>query len=123
MKSKNSEDILRYHREKMANLMATTRIYEGTSFHVLDEAATHLMEHYNQGESHHARTDHCLIIGQSYFGTERDNENMHVKSLVCYMDGDLHELSHTIAAAMHDDRAFAKSIFHAMEVFALYDTK
>lgn len=117
----NKQSAKKAHDEKIASLMAQTRVDNDTHFHFLDEATVHLIDHFDPPDAKLFRRDHAMIIGAAHLGEHIDNDNMQVMGQSFYVCGDIHELSHTIAVCMAQDKAFAHCIFHAMEVFALHD--
>ena len=111
----------KYHQDKIAKLMATTRVNDKTQFHFLDEATMHIIDHFDPPAGPRFARDHALIIGMAYLGDKVENEKVGVHAAAFFQAGDMHELSHTIAEGMRADKTFAQCIFHAMEVFALHE--
>lgn len=111
----------KYHQEKISKLMKSTRVHNGTQFHILDEATMHVIDHFDPPGGKKFSRDHCLVVGMAYLGDSADDEKIGVHAAAFFTAGDLHELSHTLAEAMRSDKAFAACLFHALEVFALHE--
>jgi len=121
MQPMDRQSARKYHQEKIAALMARTRVHNSTQFHFLDEATTHIIDHFNPPKTPKFSQDHALIVGMAYLGDDLERENIGVHAAAFFQCGDMHQLSHTIAEAMREDKAFAHCIFHAVEVFALHE--
>lgn len=121
MTGDNKQEIKRQHYERIAQLMKTTTVYNDTTFHVLDEATMHVVDHFNPvgNPAHPQGHDHVLIVGMAHFGKEVEDPSENVNALTFYVEGDTHALSHTLAECMRRDKRFAHVICHAMECFAL----
>jgi hypothetical protein len=117
----NRAQAKKYHQEKIAKLMAMTRVNDGTQFHILDEATMHVIDHFNPPGGQRYSRDHCLIVGAAYLGDDLEKDNVTINAAAFFTAGDLHELSHSLAEAMRADKAFAHCMFHALEVFALHE--
>jgi hypothetical protein len=117
MHGKTTAELKKYHQQKMAMLMATTMVSNETAFHAIDEATLHVIDHFNPKEIPDQRRDHCLIIGQAYFGKSTDDCDKNVSATAVFMAGDIHQLSHTMADTMAQDPAFKQVIIHALEVY------
>lgn len=111
------KDIIRLHNEKISKLMENTIVYNDTTFHAMDEALAHLIEHFDPNEKDEKQdNDHVLLIGEAFFGEPLDGSNSRSARCV-YMDGDIHQLSHTMADIMHLNREFYLCIIHAVQVY------
>lgn len=113
----------KYHQERISKLMAKTRVDNQTAFDVLDEGTTHLIDHFKPANKPEAQFDHALIIGSAYLGEHINDPATKIRACSFFCVGDIHELSHTIADVMRDDKQFAQAIFHACEVFALHEPR
>jgi hypothetical protein len=119
MYNKDKSEVLKYHREKIAKLMATTMVDDDTSFDMIDEAAVHLIEHFDPDEKHYyQKHDHVLLIGKSFFGRDIENCDKAVNASVLFMHGDMHALSHTLADMMVENPHLFVIIEHALQVYA-----
>lgn len=117
MYTKDKAEMLKYHHEKMANLMTTTMVSNETSFHPIDEATVHLIEHFTPMDTREQQYDHCLLIGEAYFGKSAENCDRNVSAAAHFMAGDVHALSHTIAHHMKLDPLFCEVVKHALEIY------
>lgn len=110
-------EVLKVHHERIARLMATTRVDSDTSFDVIDEAALHLMEHFDPKDGNKYKNDHVLIIGSAFFGQDVNDPATPVDANMCFMGGDMHALSHSLAHTMRTDETFKAIMIHAIEVY------
>lgn len=119
MKALDKQELLNMRNKKMAKLMETTCVDNDTQFDVLDEATLHLVNHFEPPQKKQFENDHCLILGQCYFGREATDETVPVAAKSMFMAGDIHALAHTIAQCMREDKEFAWVIAHAVECVAV----
>lgn len=120
MRGKSKAEARKYYNDRMVKIMKTVAVNNDTAFPVIEEAALHVIDHFNPLPSHEFSRDHVLIIGAAYLGDDLENRHIRVNPAMYYIHGNTHELSHTLADCMRDDPTLAKMVFHAMEVFALH---
>jgi hypothetical protein len=89
---------------------------EGTMCDVVDEAVEHLLDHYDPEKHPFFKQDFVLVISSSFFGHDRGKGNP-VATGEFISRGNLHFMSHCMAAHMAQNKAFAVVMFHAMEVY------
>jgi hypothetical protein len=117
MKGNTAAEVLKKRHEKITKLMAQTIVSNDTAFDAIDEAAVHLIHHFDPPERDEHIRDHVLLIGQAYFGRSVDDPEKCISATELFIHGDAHQLSHTIADIMRDDAAMFTIIMHAVEVY------
>ena len=120
MEGKTREETRQYYQNRMGKIMQMVNIDNDTQFHFLEEAVTHLLDHFTPPKKRPEFTrDHVLLIGASFLGMDKENEDLRWNPSVYYRHGNDFELSKTLADMMRQDKTFAHVIFHAVQEFAL----
>lgn len=109
--------MLTNRQKEMDRLKAITNMDEESMLDVVDEATLHLIEYFKAQEGKRFRRDYCFIMGKVYRGTNKTDPGEEVNTNCIFMDGDLHEFSHDLAALMAMNPNVYRYVFHAIEMY------
>jgi hypothetical protein len=117
MTDKDRQKMLKAWRHQMDEMKWDTIIDPNSMVDVLDEATTHLVEHFKKSDEPDFCNDYVFIMGKAYLGRQIENGANRAHPCAFFMNGDLHEWAHDLADLMRIDDTVARQIFHAVELY------
>lgn len=108
---------LRDQQEQAAKLREMTDLAPENIFDVLDEAACHIIEHFQIPDGKVFDNDYAVIFGKCYMGQEKANLAKKVQGQIVYFVGNVHEWSHDLAGIMQRNPILASYVIHAVEIY------
>lgn len=106
------------HDKAKARLLAETNVDEVNLYEIADEAAMHLVQHFDLLPGKVYARDYAVIISKCYLGRDK-KDNKVTRGSSIYMHGDLHEFSHDLAQMMNENKDIRDCIMHAIHIYTI----